>query len=357
MLLLPLLFAVKLASDQPQVLYRQPQLAADGRQVVLVFGAGNAVYAARSTDQGQHFSAPVKVAEQGHLSLGMHRGPRVAVTPQAIVVSAIAGEKGGGADGDLLAWRSTDGGQTWSRPARVNDVPGAAREGLHAMAGQGSLLYAAWLDLRTKGTRLYGSVSRDSGATWSANKLIYESPSGTICQCCHPTVTLDGHGGIWVMFRNSVEGARDLYVTHSADGGKTFSPAQKQGTGTWMLNACPMDGGALTVNAKGQLTSIWRREKQIYLSAENSRETLLGDGKDPQLAATARGAYAAWTRGTQVVAQGPGQAQPSVVDTEGAYIQLLPLPGGEVLAAWESKGAIVVQPLAEMPAQTAHARD
>ena len=107
---LSIAFVVTMASGSPGVTYQQPQLAADSGQVVVAFGAGNAEYFARSTDQGRTFSEPVKVFARGHLALGSHRGPRVAITPAAIVISAVVGEKGGGADGDLLAWRSTDGG-------------------------------------------------------------------------------------------------------------------------------------------------------------------------------------------------------------------------------------------------------
>ena len=52
-------------------------------------------------------------------------------------------------------------------------------------------MFATWLDDRGKGKRLYGASSKDGGASWSRNVLIYESPSGTICQCCHPTAIIE----------------------------------------------------------------------------------------------------------------------------------------------------------------------
>ena len=96
----------------------------------------------------------------------------------AIVISAVAGKRasqgphahGLPENGDLLVWRSADGGRTWSSPSTVNDVAGAAREGLHAMAsGAGGLLFTAWLDLREGRTKLYGARSTDGGVTWSKN--------------------------------------------------------------------------------------------------------------------------------------------------------------------------------------------
>ena len=343
MVLAVLLLALRIGPESPDVQFRQPQLATDGRTVALAFGAGDAVYFARSSDHGETFSKPVLVAKSGKLSLGMHRGPRLAITPQAIVVSAIVGEKGRGADGDLLAWRSTDGGETWSSGVKVNDVVASAREGLHAMAYGGGVLYASWLDLREKGTRLYGAVSKDGGKTWSKNELVYQSPSGTICQCCHPSVIVDGNGRISVMFRNSLNGSRDMYLVRSLDSGKTFTSAEKLGKDTWPLNACPMDGGGLAINGKGDLTTTWRREKQIYLATPGQAERQLGLGKDASVVVTQRGTYVAWTAGTGIRAIVPGRSEPVELAAEGGYAQLVVLPTGKVLAAWENKGELAVE--------------
>ena len=44
----------------------------------------------------------------------------------------------------------------------MNDVSGAAREGMHGLGANASgLVVVAWLDLREKGTRVYAAVSRD----------------------------------------------------------------------------------------------------------------------------------------------------------------------------------------------------
>lgn len=338
------LFAAHIALESPHLELRQPQLATDGNRVGVAFGAGNTVFFASSADQGRTFSKPVTVSQTGKLSLGRHRGPRLAFTKDAIVISAIVAQKGGGTDGDLLSWRSTDGGQTWSSAVTVNDVPAAAREGLHAMASRGDMLFAAWLDLRSKGTKLYGSLSRDGGRSWAKNVLVYESPSATICECCHPSVAIGPSGAVTVMFRNAGNGARDMYITGSADG-VTFTTARKLGQGSWMLNACPMDGGGLAFDAQGMPVTTWRREKQIYLAGAAGAEKLLGDGKDAALAAGTKGVYVAWTAPNGVVAIVPGADAPTLLSGElrAGFPQLLPLASGNVLAAWESKGRLEFQ--------------
>ncbi|MSV28217.1 MAG: exo-alpha-sialidase [Bryobacterales bacterium] len=325
--------------------FRQPQLAVSAKMVAMTFGAGNNVYFSASTDRGSTFSKPMKVSESGKLSLGRHRGPRVAITDSAIVISAIAGEKGGGADGDLIAWRSTDGGRTWSQGVKVNDVAGSAREGLHAMSSGGGVLFATWLDLRSKGTKLYGASSDNGGATWSKNVLVYESPEGTICQCCHPSLLVDSKGTIHAMFRNALDGSRDMYVARSTDGGRTFGAGEKQGAGTWLLNACPMDGGGLAMAPQGKVVTVWRRDKEVFLSREGGREVSLGAGKDPSIVAGKDGIYAAWSSGLGLLASIPGGNDPVSLASEGTFVQLAGVPGGPVIAAWEAKGSITVRAL------------
>ena len=346
-MLLPLAFLLTFhLTPQTASDYKQPQLAASAKLVAATFGSGNTIYFSGSRDRGKTFSEPVKVAEPGVISLGMHRGPRIAITPSAIVISAVAGEKGKGADGDLLVWRSTDDGKTWSAGKPINDVPSAAREGLHAMAsGADGLLYAAWLDLRGKGTRLYGSASTDGGASWSKNALIYESPEGTICQCCHPSIAIDGRGTIHAMWRNALGGSRDLYVASSNDGGKTFGPASKLGGGTWQLKACPMDGGGLAITAPGKVMSVWRRANEVYLAPEGGAETPIEAGKNPSIAANADGIYAAWSTAEGIHVRIPGKSEPVLLDAEGGYVQLAAIPNGPVIAAWEKKGSIQLQVL------------
>jgi len=331
-----LLLALRLVPVDNAVPNRQPQLATSGGVVALAYGSGHAIWFSRSADNGNHFSPPVLVGEGPQLALGRHRGPRVAFSGKTIVVSAI--------DGDLMAWRSTDGGVTWSKPVMVNDVPSSAHEGLHAMASDSAGgLAAVWLDLRAKGTRLYGAFSHDGGATWSKNVLVYESPEGTICQCCHPSIAAVAPGEFAVMWRNSLGGMRDMYVLRVRDGA-VESAAQKLGTGAWKLEACPMDGGGIAI-AKDRIVTAWRRESTIYVAEAGQPETPLGQGKDVAIAIGKKGRYAAWVGASGIEVQAPGAASPMKLGEKGAFLVLTALSDGSVLAAWEENGAIVTQQL------------
>ena len=322
----------------------QPQLAAGGGAVYLTFAAADAISVARSTDAGATFTTPVILPSAGKLALGRHRGPRVAATRDAVIVAAIAGARGGGADGDVVLYRSVDRGRTWSPSIVINDVPGTAREGLHALtANDAGLVIVAWLDLRDKGTRVYAATSRDHGATWSPDALVYASPSGSICECCHPSVAIDDGDGVAVLFRNHVDGRRDMYVVRSRDGA-TFGLAVKQGTGSWPLDACPMDGGAIAA-AGGTVHTVWRRGTTIYAAATaagaaaSGPETALGDGRDAVLAIAGGRIDAAWTGAAGVQLRQHGRAPLAL--GPGGFASLLAFPDRTV-AAIEHQGRVAV---------------
>jgi hypothetical protein len=331
MVFLAALLALHLPPVDGSAPNRQPQLAVSGEVAVVVFGSGESIWLARSTDSGRTFAPAVRVATLPKMSLGRHRGPRVAITQGAIVVSAIAS--------DLLAWRSEDGGRTWSAPAVVNDTPTAAREGLHAMAADGEGHMAmAWLDDRNApGKKLFGAFSNDAGKTWSRNAVLYASPERTICECCHPSLVAMGRGEFAVMWRNALDGSRDLYAMRLRDGAPAGPPV-KQGTGTWKLDACPMDGGGL-VARNGELASAWRREHDIYL-AEPGKEVKLGPGMDVALGVKADGLFAVWTNEGAVEMYAAGKR--SRVAEKGAFPSII-RAGDGMIVAWEENGAIGVK--------------
>jgi hypothetical protein len=330
---------------------REPQLAASGSTVALVYGAGHSIFFSGSEDGGRTFSPPIEVAKEEVIPLTRHRGPRVVVTGSVVVVTAVVGRTistgphahGLPSDGDLMAWRSIDGGKTWGQGIRVNDVAGAATEGLHTLAaGANGRLFAFWLDKRSaNGTKLFGATSINGGETWSRNAALYESPEGTICECCHPSAAVDAEGQVFVMWRNWLNGSRDMYWTRSRDG-IVFSQPEKLGTGTWKLNACPMDGGGIAVSGSGVVTA-WRREHDLYLDRPGKNEIAVGQGTDVALTAGKSGVYLIWSSSNGVQALGPGQNQPITVAPHGSFPAIAALPAGGAIAAWEDSDKISIQ--------------
>ena len=263
--------------------------------------------AAVAADGAGEFSAPTVARAVPDIAVGLRRGPRVAVTDQAIVVSYMEsrfdGKKSHGSR-DLLVLRSTDRGQTWSLPKRVNSVEHSAAEGLHSLAAtRGGKVGVLWLDPRgePKGMKLWFAESKDDGASFGPDAVVYRSPSGAVCECCHPSLAYGADGLPVALWRNSLAGDRDLFVATSTPA-KPLSDIKPAGQGHWKLAGCPMDGGDLAL-ADGKPITIWRRESQVFVSRRVGEEEKLGDGEQPALAIGPRGAFAAWQEGAQLVAR------------------------------------------------------
>lgn len=291
------------------------------------------VFVARSSDGGTTFATPVKVAHVPKLMLGLRRGPRIAVNGPNLTVTVNAHE--------LLAFTSSDGGSTWSGPVIVNRVPTSAREGLHDLAaGPDGRLFVTWLDLRNGKMELWGAWSNDGGRTWGANERVYRSPDKSICECCHPSALFDADGHLAVMWRNSIEGARDMWIAVRARGAAEFGPATKLGEGSWKLNACPMDGGRIVVLGGGAFGAVWTRNGEVYFSRREGAETRLGQGKQPVAVLARNGRpLVVWQQGTGLVSAvgNPGAtATPTSRAADARFPSLLTVPGDRgILLAYE----------------------
>lgn len=300
---------------------KQPQACMSRSGTVhLVFGVGNEVYYSKlSSDRG---AKPKSVFTIPNMSLGMRRGPRVACSGSTLVITAIGGPEGKGRDGDILSYRSIDDGATWSGPTRVNDVEGAAREGLHAMTvAEDGTLWCVWLDLRQRGTELFVSKSIDQGGTWSENRVAYRSPSGSVCECCHPSILADADS-VHILFRNSLKGDRDMYMVSSNDRGATFGRAERLGVSSWQLNQCPMDGGMLAVDERGEVSTVWRRNQNVFMAGRQAvSESMVGGGEQPWISGGTGGFFTVWTskREGDLMLLKPGAASSQKLDDSSSF--------------------------------------
>lgn len=155
-----------------------------------------------------------------------------------------------------------------------------------------------------------------------------------ICECCHPSAMFKENGEIVVMWRNAVQGERDMYQCVSMDGGKSFSEAKKIGKGTWKLNACPMDGGSLA--AIGEKVAYgWRREGWLFLTGSDgiASETILSEtGTQPVVAVNGGGFSYLWQDGGNLY----------IKRTESSPAEVLAEKAGYAASAWQAGRLVVV---------------
>ncbi len=326
---------------------KQPQAAVSSDGIIhLAFGSGEDVSYCHSNDGGRSFSKPTVAFRVPNLALGMRRGPRITAFGDALIITAIGGKQGKGRDGDVLAWRSNDRGESWRGPVHVNDSNDSAREGLHAMAvSSDGNAWCTWLDLRNQRTELYASQSVDGGANWSPNQLVYSSPEKSICECCHPSIAIHDKT-VQVLFRNSLAGNRDMYLTSVEPvNGKLSATSIRIGDDHWKLNACPMDGGMLAIDAKGLVSTVWRRGREIFMATIDGRkndvadEQLIGLGEQPWIASTKYGPVAVWStrRDGELKMRNLSDEQVHSIATNArdAVIVAEPIHGKTVFVFWE----------------------
>lgn len=305
---------------------QMPNIAKDkAGHLHLAYGMGDSIMYTYSSDKSNSFSSPSVIAILPDLFSFVSRGPQISATDKGVIVTACTSE------GNIYSYYKDNEG--WKQGARINDVDTVAKEGLMALSADGENAFAVWLDLReTKRNKIYGANSSDGGKTWSKNVMIYTSPDTSVCECCKPSVAMHGDN-VYVMFRNWLNGNRDLYVIHSSDGGTSFGQAQKLGTGSWKLNGCPMDGGGLTIHKNGEVQTVWKREAGIYTAMPGLPEKKIGEGRGCTLETVNNKNVYAWTENGNVVFM-KAEGQKEVIG-KGSQPVLKALNDDRVLCVWE----------------------
>lgn len=314
---------------------QQPQISADNSGTIrVVFGRSDSIFCVTSLNKSSSFSGPVLVGIVPKMHLGMARGPQLASSAHYSVVTAM--DQSGNIHFFMLNHQK---GQ-WQEKGTVNDLKGSAPEGLMNIACDNrDNFYAVWLDIRlNKRNNIFFSSLPAGSTQWLRNKLIYRSPDGGVCGCCRPSVAVKG-SSVAIMFRNDVNGFRDLYLATSADKGKIFTAVAKLGVGTWKLNACPMDGGSLNFNADNTINTTWRRQDIVYYCKPGGNEKELGKGRDCSISTNS---------GQTIVAMGNGgelkyknvQTDKETLVGKGSYLKTYILPDDKVLCVWEQDGMI-----------------
>lgn len=79
--------------------------------------------------------------------------------------------------------------------------------------------------------------------------------------------------------------------------------------------------------------------------ASESHDFNIGRPNCSRDAPAANGVYAVWSTASGVRALEPGKTEPVALAPNGAFPNVVALPGGRALAAWENSGTIQMQAL------------
>lgn len=313
----------------------QPQISADNKGIIrVVYGDKDNIFCATSDNQGVTFSKPVLVGHVPAMHLGMSRGPQLASSANYSVITAI--DK----SGNIHWFQLNHLSQKWKNMGVINDIKGSAPEGLMGLAAdKKDNFYAVWLDTRTVGNnQVYLASLPGKKGAWSKNILAYRSPDGHVCECCKPSIAVKGTE-VAIMFRNWLNGSRDLYVVKSLDGGKVFQAAQKMGMDTWILNGCPMDGGGIVIDGSNSIHTIWQRKGNIYYAKVGEPETYIGKGRT--CAISEAGANTVITfQNSDTLKLMSIKNKNQITVGKGGFLKSVILPGNKILCVWEQENII-----------------
>jgi hypothetical protein len=313
----------------------QPQISTDNKGTIrVVFGREDKIFCSTSLDKGATFSNPVLVATVPKMHLGMSRGPQLASSANYSVITAQD------EPGNIHWYRLNHLSNKWETMGIVNDLKGSAPEGLMGItADKKDNFYAVWLDTRAGGgNNIFFSSLANKAVDWSKNRLVYQSPDKLVCGCCKPNVAVQG-SEVVIMFRNWLNGSRDLYFTKSLDGGKSFAAAQKIGMDTWKLSGCPMDGGGLAIDASNVIRTAWQRKGMVYFCEPGQLEVNIGKGRN--CAISGGGSNTVLTfQNNDTVKVVSLKNKNRVAVGNGGFLKSIVLPDNKILCVWEQDNMI-----------------
>lgn len=215
----------------------------------------------RSTDRNLTWSPPITLA------IGFVEGPVPGVAPDGTVYVVY------GRDyfyepisGTLEIVKSTDGGQTFGSPtvaANVIGVPWNPPDPFGhahniriitlpalAISPLDGALYLTWADYRNGDADIYFTRSTDGGVQWTSPVRLNDDTVGNGIDQFQPQISVAPNGRLAVMWfdrrlpcpdlpwipvahQGIVNGCIDTYMTHSFDGGQTWTPNQRVSAQSW----------------------------------------------------------------------------------------------------------------------------
>jgi hypothetical protein len=85
------------------------------------------------------------------------------------------------------------------------------------------------------------------------------------------------------------------------------------------------------------------RDHEIFLASPGAKEVPLDAGVDVAIAASRAGTHAVWSTPAGIRALVPGDKNPITVAAKGSFPNVVALPDGRTLVAWEDEGKIVIR--------------
>ncbi len=208
----------------------------EDRDLYVSFYNGPYIYFTRSTDGGASWTWPVVV--RASPDNGWLINPKIVVNMQGAIFITWSHDPDGNGDYIFLS-RSFDGGTTWLEPIQVVPYRTYVPHWIQgcSLTGQNKTLSFAW----NTGQQFLFTRSTDGGQTWSDPVQLDDGND----QLFHGAIDLavDPKGVLYAAWDDDRLGRPITFMTHSTDGGATWSPGVRVD-----------DGGCVQLSWSGAIT-------------------------------------------------------------------------------------------------------
>lgn len=207
----------------------------------------------QSSDKGRSFSQvrklntkPQKIGTDGDAR------PKLAIGPEGNLYVTWTQSLAKPYTGYIWFARSTDQGNTFSAPVIVHQDRAEITHRFDALTvAENGRVYVAWVDKRDlvaakaqnksyDGAAIYYAYSDDGGASFSQEQKLADSS----CECCRIAITTDATGNAVAMWRHLFDGGvRDHAIAKFSD--SPVTDVKRASFGGWKIDACPHHGPAI----------------------------------------------------------------------------------------------------------------
>lgn len=197
----------------------------------------DSLWVTRSTDQGANWSPDRGIVDMNPLPSSLPGGFRIVNLPSADAdpltgdLLVVWNDQRYG-DPDILSIRSTDGGQSWSTPIRINDDPGSEAQFFPWVTfDETGIAHVVWYDRRGDGYLIdvYYARSLDGGGTFEENERVTVAAFEPILPWDTSVDFIGDYNGIaatgetaYPFYQDSREGNQDVYVALIPGGAATI---------------------------------------------------------------------------------------------------------------------------------------
>jgi hypothetical protein len=259
---------------------RHPHMAVDDGGTLHVVYADvspttHQIFYRRSADRGQSFTAPVQLSAGGGSSLR----PRLAVLGNVLYVvwhQDVSSTK------DIMFRRSADGGQSWGPIVNISNTPGNSIEGRVAVGPDGTVYIVwdeATPDDHIAFTRSFNQggsfeAPRQIGTVTFVRNCSPGEPTGSCT--AYPGIAVDRNtGNVYVIWHDDVMGQKQVLFMRSTDRGDSFSPRLQLSHPPAGLHAhC----AAMSIGPTGRIMVAWESRRQADPHRHDSKISHSTDG-------------------------------------------------------------------------------